>query len=58
MQILGVYNMESRPKNSWTRCATPSQHVPTILSRAEVQAVLHEMNGIRLLMARLLYGSG
>jgi integrase len=38
--------------------AKPSQHVPTVLSRAEVQAVLHEMSGIYLLMARLLYGSG
>mgnify|MGYP003525798817 CR=1 FL=1 len=38
--------------------AKPSQHVPTVLSRAEVQAVLHEMSGIHLLMARLLYGSG
>ncbi len=27
--------------------AKPSQHVPTVLSRAEVQAVLHEMSGIR-----------
>jgi len=32
--------------------AKPSQHVPTVLSRAEVQAVLHEMSGIHLLMAR------
>ena len=38
--------------------ARPSQHVPTVLIRAEVQAVLHEMSGIHLLMARLLYGSG
>jgi site-specific recombinase XerD len=37
--------------------AKPSQHVPTVLSRAEVQAVLHEMSGIHLLMALLLYGS-
>jgi site-specific recombinase XerD len=35
-----------------------SQHMPTVLSRAEVQAVLHEMSGIHLLTARLLYGSG
>jgi site-specific recombinase XerD len=33
-----------------------SQHMPTVLSRAEVQAVLHEMSGIHLLTARLLYG--
>jgi integrase len=32
--------------------------VPTVLSRAEVQAVLHEMSAIHLLMARLFYGSG
>jgi site-specific recombinase XerD len=38
--------------------AKPSQDVPTVLSCAEVQAVLHEMSGIHLLMARLLYGSG
>ena len=31
----------------------PSQHVPTVLSRVEVQTVLHEMSGIHLLMARL-----
>jgi site-specific recombinase XerD len=38
--------------------AKPSQHAPTVLSGAEVQTVLHEMSGIHLLMARLLYGSG
>ena len=38
--------------------AKPSQHVPTVLSRVEVQALLLEMSGIYLLMARLLYGSG
>jgi site-specific recombinase XerD len=38
--------------------AKPSQHVPSVLSRAEVRAVLHEMSGIYLLIARLLYGSG
>jgi integrase len=38
--------------------AKPSQHVSTVLSRAEVQALLHEMSGVHLLMARFLYGSG
>jgi site-specific recombinase XerD len=32
--------------------------MPTVLSRAEVEAVLHEMSGIHLLTTRLLYGSG
>ena len=39
-------------------CAKPSQRLPTVLSRAEVQAVMHERSGIYLLIARLLYGSG
>lgn len=51
-----VLNLELGPVDSVR--AKPSQHVPTVLSRAEVQAVLHEMSGIYLLMARLLYGSG
>ncbi len=38
--------------------AKPSQRVPTVLSSAEVQAVMHERSGIYLLIARLLYGSG
>lgn len=37
--------------------AKPSQPVPTVLSRAELLAVLHEMSGIHLLIASLLYGS-
>jgi hypothetical protein len=36
--------MESRPKRLLHQVrAKPSQHVPTVLSHAEVQAVLHEM---------------
>jgi len=38
--------------------ANPSQHMPTVLSHAKVQAILHKMSGIHLLMARLLYGIG
>lgn len=38
--------------------AKPSRHVPTVLSRAEVRAVLGEMSGRNLLVATLLYGSG
>ena len=38
--------------------AKSSQHVLTVLSRAEVQKIIHEMSDIYLLMARLLYGSG
>jgi len=51
-----VLNLELGPVDSVR--ARPSQHVPTVLSRAEVQALLLEMSGIYLLMARLLYGSG
>jgi site-specific recombinase XerD len=34
--------------------AKPSQRVVNVLSRAELQAVLHEISGIHLLMTRLL----
>jgi len=51
-----VLNLELAPVDSVR--AKPSQHVPTVFSRGEVQAVLHEMSVIHLLMARLLYDSG
>jgi site-specific recombinase XerD len=38
--------------------AKPSQHMPAVLRCAEVQAMLHEMSGVYLLMARRLYASG
>jgi integron integrase len=38
--------------------ARRSKHVPTVLSRAEVQSLLHCLRGTNKLMAQLLYGSG
>ena len=38
--------------------AKPSQHLPTVLSKAEVQQLFHQMSGLHLVMAKLLYGSG
>lgn len=38
--------------------ARPSQHVPVVLSRPEVLRLFQHMEGLPLLMARLLYGSG
>lgn len=38
--------------------AKPSRHIPTVLTRTEVQQVLNQMDGLLQLMARLLYGSG
>jgi integrase len=38
--------------------AKRSTHLPTVLTRAEAQNVLHHMDGTAALVARLLYGSG
>ena len=38
--------------------AKRSQHVPTVLSREEVQRLLSQMDGRRWLLASLLYGTG
>ncbi len=38
--------------------AKPSQHLPTVLSKAEVQQLFLHMSGLHLVMAKLLYGSG
>jgi integron integrase len=38
--------------------AKPSQHLPVVLTPAEVRAVLDRMDGTHGLMARLLYGTG
>jgi integron integrase len=38
--------------------AKTPRRLPTVLSRAEVQAVLRELEGTHRLMAQLLYGSG
>jgi integrase len=38
--------------------ARRSQHLPVVLSRNETQAVLAELQGVQLLVAELLYGSG
>jgi integrase len=34
------------------------KHLPTVLSKAEVERVLRQMSGETLLMAQLLYGCG
>lgn len=38
--------------------AKPSKHLPTILSRNEVQMLLRQIAGVHQLMAQLLYGTG
>ncbi len=38
--------------------AKPSQHLPVVLTTAEVQALLVQLDGTRALMAQLLYGTG
>ncbi len=38
--------------------AQPDKHLPIVLSKVEVQQVLARMNGVHLLMAQLLYGTG
>jgi integron integrase len=38
--------------------AKPAQHLPVVLTPAEVRAVLDRMDGTHGLMARLLYGTG
>lgn len=38
--------------------ARATRHLPTVLTRAEVQAVLVQLSGVYRLIAQLLYGSG
>jgi len=38
--------------------ARRSRHLPVVLSRNETQAVLAQLEGVQLLVAELLYGSG
>ena len=38
--------------------AKRAQHLPTVLSKTEVNQVLSGMQGLHQLMARLLYGCG
>jgi integron integrase len=38
--------------------ANRSQHLPTVLTVAEVQGILQQMSGVPLLIAQMLYGSG
>lgn len=38
--------------------AKKPQHLPTVLTRSEIQRVFAHMSGLHLLMARLLYGTG
>lgn len=38
--------------------AEQPKHLPTVLSREEVNAILNQMSGVTALMAKLLYGSG
>jgi site-specific recombinase XerD len=39
-------------------CAKRAQHLPTVLSKTEVNQVLNGIQGLHQLMARLLYGCG
>jgi integrase len=43
--------------DSMARAKTPKR-LPTVLTRAEAQAVLSQLSGTRWLMANLLYGTG
>jgi site-specific recombinase XerD len=52
--VLGV---ELPPLGTVVRPRRPKR-VPVVLTRAEVQAILGEMEGVPLLVAGLLYGSG
>jgi integron integrase len=38
--------------------AKPPRHLPVVLTKAEALAVIHSMNGVYQLVAKLLYGSG
>lgn len=38
--------------------AKESQHIPVVLSKREVQAILQHLSGVNLLAVKLLYGSG
>lgn len=59
--ILFLYRNVLRINLPWldnvVRARTP-QHVPVVLSRREVQALLAQLDGVFHLVAQLLYGSG
>jgi integron integrase len=55
---IGRFGISANDNQIDPRRARPPQHVLTVLSRDEVQNVIHQLSGIYLLMAKLLYGSG
>ncbi len=52
-----VLNMEIKGKISAERAKRP-QRLPVVLSRLEIDRLIHQMEGMYWLMAGLLYGSG
>ena len=53
-----VLNIELSQNELIYSRATKKKRVPTVLSKAEAQAILRQMNGVYLLMAQIMYGSG
>ncbi len=52
-----VLQIELDGKIQASRAKAP-QHLPVVLSKAETHRLLAEMNGVHLLMSRILYGCG
>ncbi len=52
-----VLNLTLDPQLQSVRAAKP-KHLPTVLTKQQVTAILSHMSGVTGLMARLLYGSG
>ena len=52
-----VLGLELDPQIQSVRAEKP-KHLPTVLTKEEVNAILSRMSGVTALMARLLYGSG
>lgn len=52
-----VLNISLDPQIQTVRAEKP-KHLPTVLSKEEVNSILSQMSGVTGLMARLLYGSG
>jgi integron integrase len=48
----------SIPRSVWNASSGPGLRLPTVLSVAEVQDLLGRMQGVKWLMASLLYGAG
>ena len=53
-----VLNIELAPNALIYSRAKKKKHVPTVLSKEEVKAVIQEMDGVYLLMVQIMYGSG